>query len=68
MKLKPKDMIFISRIKRDGSGVEIVTDSHVKHLRENKIAKDQKYKVRRLSRTENTYIAMGFNSYVVQLK
>jgi len=65
---KPAEMIFISRIKRDGSGTKKVFKKDVKHLTENKFAANEDYKITRLSITEGTYIASGFNSYVVKLK
>jgi len=68
MKATPKDLIFISRIKRDGSGVAKVFKKNIKHLTENPFASKQEYVLNRLSITENTYIASGFNSYVVKLK
>lgn len=59
-----KDLIFISRIKRDGSGTEIVLDpdEDMKHL------DNTKFQLVRLSITQETYVASGFNSYVVKLK
>lgn len=60
MKVKGKDLQFISRILRDGSGTEPVID--IRHL-DNDI-----FKVRCLSISNKTYIAMEFNSYVVKLK
>ena len=60
MKIKGKDLIFISIIRRDGSGTDPVTK--VSHL------KETVFKVRCLSISMETYIAMEFNSFVVKLK
>jgi hypothetical protein len=68
MKKQPKDLIFISRIKRDGSGTKKVFKKDIKHLTENMFAKEDEYELNCLSITEGTYIASGFNSYVVKLK
>lgn len=58
--IEGKDLIFISRIERDGSGVVPVDDD--KHLQ------TEKFELNCLSMTKETYIASGFNSYVVKLK
>jgi len=68
MKLKPKDLEFISIIKRDGSGTKKVFKKDVKHLTENMFAKEELYEINTLSMSNKTYIASGFNSYVVKLK
>jgi len=68
MKKKPNELIFISRIKRDGSGTRKVFKKDVKHLTENQFAKNDDYELNCLSISEGTYIASGFNSYVVKLK
>jgi hypothetical protein len=65
---KAKDLEFISQIKRDGSGVTKVTKRDLKFMLENDLMKHDKYLIRCLSMSENTYIAMGFNSFVVKLK
>ncbi len=58
-----KDLIFISRILRDGSGTEMITDQkEVAHL------ENEKFKVNCLSISNATYIASSFNSYIVKLK
>lgn len=62
MKKFGKELEFISWIKRDGSGVDIIDEEHIK------IMENEKYKIHRLSLTEKTYIATGFNSFVVKLK
>lgn len=61
--VKGKDLIFISRIERDGKGVEAVVDQErVRHLEETTL------NLNCLSISEGTWIASGFNSYVVKLK
>lgn len=55
-----KNLEFISRIKRDGSGTEPVNDC--KHL-DNTV-----FELNCLSITQGTWIASEFNSYVVKLK
>lgn len=58
-----KDLIFISRIKRDGSGVEpIVDQKDMEHVA------CQIFELNNLSHTYETYIASAFNSYVVKIK
>ena len=59
---KGNELIFISRIKRDGSGVSKVFKTHVEFI------KDDAFKLNSLSKSCETYIAVGFNSYVVKLK
>lgn len=60
MKTKGRDLEFISRIKRDGSGTEPVADS--KHL------SDVTFQLQCLSITKGTWIASEFNCFVVKLK
>ena len=63
MKAKGSELIFISRIKRDGSGVVIVEpEDTMVHL------KETVFSLNCLSITQGTYIASEFNSYVVKLK
>jgi hypothetical protein len=66
--MKSTELIFISRIKRDGSGTQKVFKKDIKHLTENKFAKQEEYTISGLSISHGTYIASGFNSYVVKLK
>ncbi len=61
--LNGKDLFFISRILRDGSGVEKIEDQSQATFMTGEV-----FKLNRLSVTEDTYIASGFNSYVVKLK
>ena len=63
-----KELIFISQINRDGSGTSPVSDDYLKAMLENTLMKDEPFYVRVLSLSEKTYIAMGFNSFVVRLK
>ena len=60
MKAKAKELEFISQIKRDGSGVitKDITPSN-----ENEV-----YNLYTLSITNATFIAYGFNSFIVKLK
>jgi phosphopantetheinyl transferase (holo-ACP synthase) len=62
-KAQGKDLIFISRILRDGSGTEPV-DMDMS----NQFIANEKYKLIRLSISHDTYIASAFNSYVVKIK
>lgn len=55
-----RNLEFISRIKRDGSGT--VYDDDYKHL------DNIKFDLQSLSITLGTWIASGFNSYVVKIK
>jgi hypothetical protein len=63
MKKFGKELIFISQIERNGSGVD--TDLSEEYLEQ---MKDVKFKVRTLSLGEKTFIASEFNSFVVKLK
>ena len=67
MKKRAKELIFISQIKRDGSGTFPVPDSYLKAMLENEFMKDDKFSLQCLSITEGTYIASHFNSFVVKL-
>jgi len=55
-----KDLIFISHIKRKGEGTSPVTSQDGFY--------SEWFTVNCLSITEGTYIASGFNSYVVKFK
>lgn len=63
MKKQGKELIFISRILRDGSGVEEITDQH-----QCSALDKTTFQMSRLSLTYDTWIASEFNSYVVKLK
>lgn len=63
MKAKGEELIFISRILRDGTGVEMIEDQDLMmHVRETV------FNLNCLSLTQKTYIASEFNSYVVRKK
>jgi len=63
MKKHDKELKFISQIKRDGSGViPCLSDNHMLYL------DDNLFSINCLSLTKGTYIASGFNSFVVKLK
>lgn len=63
MKAKGGELIFISRILRDGTGVELIEDQDLTmHVRETV------FNLSCLSLTHKTYIASEFNSYVVRKK
>lgn len=64
MRKKAKKLEFISRIKADGSGTEPVP----KGLIENELFLNNKLKITCLSMGNKTYIASGFNSFIVKLK
>lgn len=68
MEKKAHELIFISQIRRDGSGTSKVSKSYLKAMLENSLMKDEYFYVRHLSISEDTYIAIGFNSFVVKLK
>jgi hypothetical protein len=68
MKKKAKDLIFISWIKRDGSGTEPVPDEMLENMLNNQFSKDDKFNINALSMSNKTFIASGFNSFVVKLK
>ena len=57
-----KDLIFISQIKRDGSGVIDVSKEYIEMM-ENDL-----FHLTYLSLSEKTFIASEFNSFVVKLK
>lgn len=57
------ELIFISRIKRDGSGVEKVEQPDPDSF----LGKTN-FNMNSLSITNGTYIACEFNSYVVKIK
>ena len=68
MKKKANELIFISQINRDGSGTTPVCPDILDTMLNNKLCKNDLFKVHRLSMSENTYIAIGFNLFVVKLK
>lgn len=68
MKAKARELEFISQIIRDGSGTAKVEESYLKSMLENPLMKDEDFELHCLSLTEKTYLAMGFNSFVIRLK
>lgn len=58
-----KDLIFISRVLRDGSGVDTNIDPEYIKMMDN-----DKFKLNTLSLSEKTFIASEFNTFVVKLK
>ena len=63
MRNKGKDLIFISKICRNGLSVDVInSQSDYNYL------KDTEFNLFCLSLTEKTYIAHGFNSFIVKLK
>ena len=61
-KVKGKELIFLSHIKRDGSGITDISKENMSHLNETD------FYLKRLSITHQTYIVCEFNSYVVRLR
>ena len=73
MKTIGKDLKYISLIKRDGSGtIPVGTPWTTKsgHAKTDctKYMDEDLFEINSLSITEGTYIASGFNSWVVKLK
>ena len=69
MKKHPHELEFISRIKRDGSGTEKLTEEDLFFFQGNQFSKNDLYELTSLSISEETYIASGFlEAYVVKLK
>jgi hypothetical protein len=62
MKRKGNKLIFISRIKADGSGTEPLCDRLVDALQ------DDTFSLSCLSITHGTYIAHEHNSFIVKIK
>jgi hypothetical protein len=68
MKKKAKDLEFISWINRDGNGTKPIPEKMLECMLNNEFSKDQKFRINILSISQKTYIASGFNSFVVRLK
>ena len=66
-KVRASELIFISKIKRDGSGVEKIDEKESDRLANVEFC-DDVYTTMCLSITHGTYIASAFNSYVVKFK
>ena len=62
MKRLGKELKFISWIGREGEGTKPVTKEHIE------LMQDNSFRINCLSLTYKTYIASGFNSFVVKLK
>jgi hypothetical protein len=62
MQVKGRKLEFVSQISRDGSGTVPVSKSYIRMM------KDDIFEIRCLSLSERTYIASGFNSFVVRFK
>jgi hypothetical protein len=62
MQAKGRKLEFISQINRDGSGTEKPSKSYIRMM------KDDMFTISCLSLSERTYIASGFNSFVVRFK
>lgn len=56
-----KHLLFISQINRDGCGVSAVSEETIQAMQ------NERFEINCLSITYGTYIASGFNSYVVKL-
>lgn len=59
---KGSELIFISRIKKDGTGVEPVSKALVD------VVYNEEFELKRLSITEDTYIAFNMSVFVVKIK
>ena len=68
MTKKGKELEFISLIKRDGSGTEKVPQGMLDEIINGSLSKREKFKLNRLSLSKNTWVASGFNSFVVKIK
>jgi len=68
MKMKANQLEFVSQINRDGSGTSKVSESYLKEMINNPYMKDELFDIHVLSLTMKTFIAIGFNSFVVKLK
>lgn len=64
MKKSAKELVFISRINRNGKGVKEVDLDYEFYL----IQRNEMFDLYQLSLTEKTFIAIGFNSFVVKIK
>ena len=68
MKKYAHQLIFISQIKRNGSGTVKVEPDYLKEMLENPLMKKEKFTLKCLSLSERTFIAFSFNAFVVRLK
>jgi len=63
-----KELEFISQIKRDGSGVQEIPENYLRQMLENPLMNKENFKIHCLSVNEQTFLALGFNSFIVKLK
>lgn len=68
-----KELQFISWIKRDGSGTAMIgsewnSSMDLPKIDDMSYLDEEKFNITGLSMTEKTFIASGFNSFVVRLK
>jgi len=54
-----QDLIFMSKIKKDGSGVTAPDLSRIE---------DEKFHIIKLCSFEKTFLAVGFESFIVKIK
>lgn len=67
MKKRASKLTFISQIKRDGSGVLPMSDAMIDAFKNCPFSSKEVFVLNRLSITEGTYIASGFNTFVVKI-
>ena len=60
--MKGKDLIFISKIKRDGTGVEKLSQKEIKFLQ------NTEFELKSLSMIRNIFVAINYNSYIIKIK
>lgn len=65
---KIKELIVLSRINGDGNGTEKVSEKEYKQMCENYFSAKEEFILNSLSISNETYIASGFNSFVVKLR
>ena len=68
MRKLAKELEFISLIKRNGKGTKKVPKKMLKCMLENELTKEDEFELNVLSLSKKTYIASGFNSFVVKIK
>ena len=68
MKRYASELEFIGQVKKDGSGIEEVTPEFIRSMTENPLVRNDKFKLKRLSLSHETYLAFNFNVFVVKLK
>ena len=68
MEKQARELEFIGKIKRDGSGVTKVSKRYLKAMLENPLMKDTYFKLHCLSLSEKTFIAFNINVFIVRLK